>query len=105
MRRVSGGPGSSPGSRVPSPLGGGVGGGGAVLEAAVADRERFRETVGTAREQFESRLKEAFPDLEINAPRDARLVQHSHVRIPGIRNETALVRLDQAGVAASAASP
>ena len=76
----------------------------AALEATVADRERFRETVGTAREHFESRLKEAFPDLEINAPHDARLVQHSHVRIPGIRNETALVRLDQAGVAASAAS-
>src|SRR3990172_3283393 len=76
----------------------------AALEATVADRERFRETVGTARDQFESRHKEAFPDLEINAPRDARLVQHSHVRIPGIRNETALVRLDQAGVAASAAS-
>jgi len=76
----------------------------AAMEATGADRERFRLTVGTAREHFESRLKQAFPDLEINAPRDARLVQHTHVRIPGIRNETALVRLDHVGLAASAAS-
>jgi cysteine desulfurase len=76
----------------------------AAMEATVADRERFRETVGAARQQFESQLEEAFPDLVINAPSDSRLVQHTHVRIPGIRNETALVRLDQAGVEASAAS-
>ncbi len=74
------------------------------MEAAVADRHRFVETVGIARERFETRLREAFPDLEITAPLDARLVQHAHVRIPGIRNDTALVRLDQAGLAASAAS-
>ncbi len=74
------------------------------MEAAVADRRRFVETVGIAREGFETRLREAFPDLEITAPLDARLVQHAHVRIPGIRNDTALVRLDQAGLAASAAS-
>ena len=74
------------------------------MEATVADRARFRETVGAARRQFESQLTESFPDLVINAPVDSRLVQHSHVRIPGVRNETALVRLDQAGVAASAAS-
>ena len=76
----------------------------AAMEATVEDRARFRETVAGVRDRFETCLREAFPDLEINAPADARLVQHSHVRIPGIRNETALVRLDQAGVAASAAS-
>jgi cysteine desulfurase len=73
-------------------------------QATVEDRTRFVETVGAAREGFETHLREAFPDLEVNAPLDARLVQHTHVRFPGIRNETALVRLDQAGVAASAAS-
>ncbi len=76
----------------------------AAAQATVEDRKRFVETVGAAREGFETRLREAFPDLELNAPVDARLVQHTHVRFPGIRNETALVRLDQAGVAASAAS-
>jgi cysteine desulfurase len=76
----------------------------AAMEATVADRGRFRATVGAAREQFETSLREAFPDLEINAPYHSRLVQHAHVRIPGVHNETALVRLDQAGLAASAAS-
>ena len=76
----------------------------AAMEATVQDRERFRATVGPARDRFESDLRTAFPDLDVNAPLDARLVQHAHVRIPGIRNETALVLLDQAGVAASAAS-
>ena len=76
----------------------------AAAQATVEDRRRFVETVGAAREGFETRLREAFPDVEVNAPVDARLVQHTHVRIPGMRNETALVRLDQAGISASAAS-
>jgi cysteine desulfurase len=76
----------------------------AAMEATVQDRERFRATVGPARDRFESDLRKALPDLKINAPADSRLVQHAHVRVPGILNETALVRLDQAGVAASAAS-
>ena len=74
------------------------------MEATVSGRESFRETVGGVRDRFEYELRMAFPNLEVNAPFDARLVQHSHVRIPGIRNETALVKLDQAGLAASAAS-
>lgn len=76
----------------------------AALEAAAADRERFRRDVGEARRRFEERLTNKLPDVVINAPLDRRLVQHSHVRIPGIRNETVLIRLDRAGVAASAGS-
>lgn len=76
----------------------------AAMAATAADRTRFRATVRETRDRFESRLRAAFPDVVINAPVDQRLVQHSHLRIPGIRNETALVRLDQAGLAASAAS-
>lgn len=76
----------------------------AAMERTVDDRERFRAEVGAARDTFERNLRSAFPDLEVTAPPHARLVQHAHVRIPGVRNETALVRLDQAGMAASAAS-
>ncbi len=76
----------------------------AAMEATVADRHRFRAAVSAARQDFESGLEQAFPDLEFTAPAEARLVQHTHVKVPGIRNETALVRLDQAGVSASAAS-
>lgn len=76
----------------------------AAMEATVLDRRRFVETVGSARAGFETRMLAAFPDMEMTAPVDSRLVQHAHVRIPGIRNETALVRLDQTGLAASSAS-
>jgi len=76
----------------------------AAMDAAVADRAGFRQRVGVARNRFEARLLAAFPDLEMSAPVDARLVQHSHLRIPGVRSETLLVRLDQAGVAAAAGS-
>jgi cysteine desulfurase len=76
----------------------------AAMDAAVADRAGFRQRVGEARTRFEARLLAAFPDLEMNAPLDARLVQHSHLRFPGVGSETLLVRLDQAGVAGAAGS-
>ena len=76
----------------------------AAMTEAVKDRDRFRSDVGEARRRFESALTRVLPDLRINAPLDNRLVQHSHVRIPGVRNETVLIRLDRNGVAASSAS-
>jgi len=74
------------------------------LELAVADRERFRRDVGEARRRFEETVGAKVSGVESNAPPDRRLVQHSHIRIPGIRNETVLIRLDRMGVAASAGS-
>jgi len=76
----------------------------AAMHATVKGRERFRTDVGEARRRFENRLVDQIEGLEINAPVDARLVQHSHVRIPGVRNDVVLIRLDQEGVAASAGS-
>jgi cysteine desulfurase len=76
----------------------------AAMEAAVEDRARFREDVGSARDSFEDVLSAAIPDLVVTAPRQDRLVQHSHVRIPGVTAETLLIRLDGVGVAAAAGS-
>jgi cysteine desulfurase len=76
----------------------------AAMEAAADQRDRFRAEVGEARRRFEEQLRTAFPDLVFNGPTDDRLVQHSHLRIPGVLAETLLVRLDQAGLAASAGS-
>jgi cysteine desulfurase len=76
----------------------------AAMDEAVALRERFRIEVGGARDRFETQLTGAVPDLEINGDVDRRLVQHSHVRIPGVATETLLIRLDQAGIAAAAGS-
>lgn len=76
----------------------------AALEAAAADRPRFHRDVGEARRRFEETVLAKVPGAELNAPTDRRLVQHSHLRIPGVRNETILIRLDREGVAASAGS-
>jgi len=74
------------------------------LEAAVADRERFRTEVGAIRDDFEKRLIAATPDIVVNTADEGRSPHHLNLRIPGVRNETLLMRLDQAGVAASAGS-
>ena len=74
------------------------------MEAAVKDRDRFRADVGAARDGFEARLATAEPDVIFTTPGAARLIQHSHFRIPGIDAETLLIRLDGLGVAAAAGS-
>ena len=75
----------------------------AAMEAAVADRERFRADVGEARRRFEETLGARVDGFTINAE-GRRLVQHSHVRIPGVSAETLLILLDGLGLAGSAGS-
>jgi cysteine desulfurase len=73
----------------------------AAMQATVEDRARLRTEIGRARGVFEAGLE----DLAARTvPVDRTLLQHSHLQIAGTRNETLLVRLDRAGVAASAAS-
>lgn len=73
----------------------------AAVAAVESDRASFRHRVALIRGRFE----EGVADLaERTIPVERSLVQHSHLRLRGQRNETLLVRLDQAGVAASAAS-
>jgi len=75
----------------------------AAMEAAAADRDRFRREVAAAREVFERRVIPAL-DAEVTASPDDRLVQHSHLHLPEISAESLLIRLDGAGVAAAAGS-
>jgi cysteine desulfurase len=71
------------------------------MELAAADRPRFRESVSQGRRRFEA----AIGSLAVRTvPHDITLVQHSHLRFPGASQETTLVRLDRAGVAASVGS-
>ena len=76
----------------------------AAMNASVADRAAFRARVGAARDNFEKVLVSLVVDVEVNGPHDRRLVQHSHLRIPGVPSETLLIRLDQAEIAAAAGS-
>lgn len=78
------------------------------MAAAMADLEEeraaFRSRVLRERDAFEATLAELIPDLVVTGAGASRMVQTSHLRIPGVRNEMLLVRLDRAGLAASAAS-
>lgn len=76
----------------------------AAMEAAVSDRGRFNREVGGARDAFERHLFAGIEGIALNSAVDRRSPHHSNVRIPGVRNETLLMRLDRAGVAASAGS-
>lgn len=76
----------------------------AAMDVTVAVRSATRSRVGKIRDDFEATLQNALPDIEINGDVEHRLVQHSHLRIPGVDAETLLIRLDQAGVAAAAGS-
>lgn len=74
------------------------------MEMAVSDSERFNSEVAKIRDVFEGRLMDGVEDLSVNGGTARRSPNHSNVRIPGLRNETLLMRLDRAGVAASAGS-
>ena len=73
------------------------------MELAAADRARFQQDVSEARRRFETALSENVPGLVITS-HPVRTTQHSHLRFPGVANQTLLVRLDRLGLAASAGS-
>lgn len=74
------------------------------VEAALADRHRFETEIRAIRDRMEQRLIGEIDDLVVNTPRKGRSSHHLNVRVPGVRNETLLMLLDQHGVAASAGS-
>ncbi len=76
----------------------------AAMEATVAYRKATRRRVGLIRDDFEQALAAEIPDLVINGDRQHRLAQHSHLRIPGVKAETLLIRLDARGLGAAAGS-
>ena len=73
------------------------------MELAASDRERFHRDVREARRRFEAALLEKVPGLAITS-QPVRTIHHSHLRFPGVANQTLLVRLDRLGLAASAGS-
>jgi cysteine desulfurase len=76
----------------------------AAAAAAVADRRRFETEIKAARDHMERRILTELPGAVANSPEKGRSTHHLNVRLPGVRNETLLMLLDQHGVAASAGS-
>jgi cysteine desulfurase len=76
----------------------------AAMEAAAADRQGFIGRTGAERDTFESAVVAGFSGARVTGARVPRVPHISHVRFPGVLAETLLIRLDQAGIAASAGS-
>lgn len=74
------------------------------VELAMKGREYFCEMMTEHRDIFAKRLNWRIPDLIFNTPESGRSPHHLNVRIPGVRNETLLMRMDDIGIAASAGS-
>ncbi len=73
------------------------------MELAAAHRHRVRVDTADARQRFVDALVGsgvAVPTVDL----ETTLVSHAHLRFPGVRNESLLVRLDRAGVAVSVGS-
>ena len=76
----------------------------AAMEAAEADRERFASRVGGERDAFERTVRARVPDAVVTGAGSVRLPHVSHLRFPGVRAESMLIRLDRRGLQASAGS-
>lgn len=82
----------------------GVAGMVAAMEATEADRSRFAAIVGGERDAFEQALAERLPTIRVTGADADRMPHISHVRFPGVRAESLLIRLDRAGIHAAAGS-
>ncbi len=76
----------------------------AAAAVALDDRQRFNTEIKAARDHLERRIRAEVADTVVNSPERGRSTHHLNVRLPGVRNETLLMLLDQHGVAASAGS-
>jgi len=72
------------------------------MASAVDQRAEFRTRMETERAAFE--LKMVAAGAVVTGSDVPRLPQHAHIRLPDATNETVLIRLDTAGVAAAAGS-
>jgi len=74
------------------------------MELAAAERGRFREEIAAVRDAFRSLIRENFEDAVPNTPAAGSSPHHLNIRFPGVSNQILLMRLDQAGISASAGS-
>jgi cysteine desulfurase len=74
------------------------------MELAAGDRARFKRRIAEERDAFETSLRRLLPGVLVTGSGQSRLCSHSHIRFPGLDQQTALIRLDRAAIAASAGS-
>lgn len=82
----------------------GIVGLGAAVEACAAQRMVEVERIGRLRDRLVDGLLAAIPGSVEVADRERRVAGNAHICLPGVESEALLFLLDQAGIAASAAS-
>lgn len=75
--------------------------GAGVAARTLASNLAWKERIAAVRDRFESTLD---PQFVRSVTRAKRLPGHCHVRFPGVDAETALIRFDREGIAASSGS-
>jgi cysteine desulfurase len=76
----------------------------AAMEESHGDRAGFGSRTSHERDTFEAAIISAVPTASVTAAASERVPHISHIRFPGVLAETLLIRLDQAGLSASAGS-
>ncbi len=74
------------------------------MRLTVAERGRHNRRVAAERDAFEAALADRIPDLAVTGAELGRLPSHAHLTVPGLDQQIALIKLDRAGIAASAGS-
>jgi cysteine desulfurase len=74
------------------------------LELAVSEREETTRTVTRLRNRLEAGIRSSVADVRVNAGDAPRLPGHLNVSFAGTESAALLIRLDLAGIAASAGS-
>ncbi len=74
------------------------------MRLAAVDRGRTKRRLAAERDEFEAVLAGRLAGVVVTAAEAPRLASHCHVRVPGLDQQVALIKLDRAGIAASGGS-
>ncbi len=79
----------------------GIAGMGAALSATLANRDEEVRHITDLRTYMEAEMQKNVPESEIFGRNAPRVANTTNIRIPGLKNETQLIRMDLAGIAVS----
>ena len=82
----------------------GIVGFGKACELAAARMGHYQEHVGKLRDRMVEKVLQEIPHSRLNGSRDARIPNNAHFTFFGVNGEDLIIKLDEAGIAASTGS-
>ena len=82
----------------------GIVGFGKACELAAAKMDHYQEHVGKLRDRMVEKVLQEIPHSRLNGSRDARIPNNAHFTFFGVNGEDLIIKLDEAGIAASTGS-